>query len=961
MKPNLNRKYIITILSAVILAVALIAIAVCRHTESLGNTASHTPWSSSNGSLTQAQRDSTVSQMMANNNFKRVTVADGLPSHNVYCFMRNDSGYVWIGTSCGLVRYDGIHTYCCPATKNDEVWSMASVGIDSILIGTMSGLKLYQPVIDQLTDVEMPSTIVKAVRHLRNGNILVGTEDGLFITNSQTLRSGSAIKPQKIRIETDMGRSSHVTGIAAEERDGGCWFSTADGLGHIDSAAKSIQMYRMPAALDNSNFFNCLTLKGDTVYLGSFNKGIFAFSIRSKTFSKVEGFDHNLILSLQTYGSYLLVGTNGLGLKVKNLKTGLVRSVVYNDKEHSSISSNTITAISIINGKPWIGTQFDGFCYLLQTDKAFSVYSHGNFFSSDYHVRSFYEYADGAKLIGTRTGLVFVDESHDLVLRYSANDAASGLRSDIITFINKVGNDVLIGTYGGGIYLFDRQHLCLRDLSREELTLYGCVFDIIEDGGGNMWVATQEGLYQMDGSGHELKHYTAEDFGENIIATYKLCKDRVGRLWIGTRIGLYLMDLTTHKIVACPGVPERISVNHIVMDSKGDMLVACNAGLYRINEDLKLLDRYDHKNLLCDDDVKSVFVDRDGSSLWVATRNSITRIETRKKHASRMVMNELKNSSFANALVVNAQGRLWWANDGGLVYINPSRYSSHSNGNSIPTFTAYILDDKLLPLYSSRKRERVIVPSSAKRIELQWADMQLSSSTTDTYEYQLSGYDEEWRTTDGMSAISYEDLPAGNYVLLLRNAETGQSTEIGIEVERDYRYILFSALGLLILIALGWYSYRKTTALRHRLKKERSVMSSAIASRKNTMASRKGSDTDSSILEENLLEYMQTRKPYLNAKLTIGEVAAELSATEADISLLLNNKMNINWSNFVNAYRVEELKHRLREGELARFTLVALAEQCGFTSKTTLHRVFKQITGVTPLEYCKNHNILVEK
>lgn len=59
---------------------------------------------------------------------------------------------------------------------------------------------------------------------------------------------------------------------------------------------------------------------------------------------------------------------------------------------------------------------------------------------------------------------------------------------------------------------------------------------------------------------------------------------------------------------------------------------------------------------------------------------------------------------------------------------------------------------------------------------------------------------------------------------------------------------------------------------------------------------------------DNLLSYLEHEKPYLNPKLSIGDVAAKLTVLRQSFQLL-NNHMNVNFSNFINVYRVNEIKN----------------------------------------------------
>ena len=120
---------------------------------------------------------------------------------------------------------------------------------------------------------------------------------------------------------------------------------------------------------------------------------------------KVNGFEHNLIMTIDGQDNQLFVGTNGQGLKVLSLEDGSIEVISHKEKARNSISSNTITAFLYDNGIRWIGTQFGGISYTPRIGAKFSYYSKNDFYSTDYRVRSFYMFPNGDKLIGTRTGL----------------------------------------------------------------------------------------------------------------------------------------------------------------------------------------------------------------------------------------------------------------------------------------------------------------------------------------------------------------------------------------------------------------------------------------------------------------------------------------------------------------------------------------------------------------------------
>ncbi len=104
---------------------------------------------------------------------------------------------------------------------------------------------------------------------------------------------------------------------------------------------------------------------------------------------------------------------------------------------------------------------------------------------------------------------------------------------------------------------------------------------------------------------------------------------------------------------------------------------------------------------------------------------------------------------------------------------------------------------------------------------------------------------------------------------------------------------------------------------------------------------------------KKLLELMQTGKPYLNSELTLRELADKLSVSTHNLSELLNTKLNKSFYDFINHYRVEEVKKKLAEGESEKYNLISIAFDSGFNSKTAFNTIFKKQTGVTPSQYRK--------
>ena len=103
-----------------------------------------------------------------------------------------------------------------------------------------------------------------------------------------------------------------------------------------------------------------------------------------------------------------------------------------------------------------------------------------------------------------------------------------------------------------------------------------------------------------------------------------------------------------------------------------------------------------------------------------------------------------------------------------------------------------------------------------------------------------------------------------------------------------------------------------------------------------------------------LKTYMLTEKPYLNGELTASELARSLQMSRHQLSQILNDHIGKNFYDFINEYRAEEFKNRLQLPENEHLTLLGIAFDSGFNSKTTFNTIFKKMTGLTPSQYKKS-------
>lgn len=100
-----------------------------------------------------------------------------------------------------------------------------------------------------------------------------------------------------------------------------------------------------------------------------------------------------------------------------------------------------------------------------------------------------------------------------------------------------------------------------------------------------------------------------------------------------------------------------------------------------------------------------------------------------------------------------------------------------------------------------------------------------------------------------------------------------------------------------------------------------------------------------------LSDYMQDEKAFLNSEIRIQDIAVKLNLPVHTLSHVINTVFDQNFYNFINSYRIKEAKQRLLDPKYDNLTIVAISYDCGFNSKATFNRLFKQFTGVTPTQY----------
>jgi AraC-like DNA-binding protein len=339
------------------------------------------------------------------------------------------------------------------------------------------------------------------------------------------------------------------------------------------------------------------------------------------------------------------------------------------------------------------------------------------------------------------------------------------------------------------------------------------------------------------------------------------------------------------------------------------------------------------------DNKYSMFVLEDAEHrLWIGTGNWLYRYDRRQTIIPYGYIDGIPSPVFTLCPpVIDGNGCLWMGNSKGLIYADFERLHTGKQYHYPPTIT----------------EQRVV---GRNNVTFRFSDFTYSDPSYTAYEYRLEGYDHTWHTTTSMSEATYYNLPPGKYTFHLRHigepaGETRQALYIAYP---DMLFTLLTVAALLLLSSFLLYLFmhrrRQAVASKAELTAAPKVEQQEKDPAKKYQTYHISAEECERLLT-TLDEVMRRNKSYTNPNLKITDLAALAGSSPPILSYLFNQYLQRNYYDYINDYRIEEFKRLVAGKDAERYTLAALAEQCGFSSRTSFFRSFKKATGITPNEY----------
>lgn len=905
---------------------------------------------------------------------RSLTTSDGLTNLTVSAFYKDSLGFVWIGTFGSVERFDGISLKHYDIAGSDErlkyVETIAGTSGGHLWMGTGTGLWRLNRETDQFERM-VPDIINCPVRSLMydgKSTLYIGSDHGLYIHKDGRFRH--------IQLGTNSISPANAVVCMALEGNKRLWMATSDGLCAMNLKDNTLQRWHNETDGNHACQFTCTARIGNKLYLGTMNRGIVCFHIDSGEFSPYINVGCNVIKTLRSDGKQTLyVGTDGNGVHVIDTNTNtLLYSMRHETGNNEGLRSNSVYSLMVDpEGIIWVGFYQAGLDYTLFQGDTFTVYAYPPYFDSkDMPIRALLIDGDN-RLIGSRKGLFYINESRGLFRKLNTSQT----RSEMVFCIQHFEGKYLVGTYGGGMYTIDPTTLRMADFSQAEPFWKGHIFCMEEDAEHTLWIGTSMGLYRYK-NGKILAHYTSADSQLPPGNVYEVFFDSTGKGWICTENGLCLWDPSSRQLRtdAFPaGFIHNEKIRVVYEDSAHQLYFFPDKGTLFIS-DLSMNHFHHLQPGTPLDGHDGMFIIEDADKcLWMGTTNGLFHYDKQDNFKPYGFVDGIPNPTFTLCPPVrDEQGNFWFGNMKGLLFLDTQRLKEeHRAGEAYHVRITDVLVNGTRPQIRLSKNTSQIpevqLKASEKNITFHVSDFSYTSPDVMSYEYKLDGQENTWQVLTGRSSVTYFNLRTGSYLFRVRRVgQPDSEATLAIDIASKFPPGVTWLVCLLALALGGGYYY-------HRKRKETIRPSIPVMAEPVLPVSTPSSSSESTVDEsltsdakyktnkvsteeckrllDQLERLMNKEKPYKNPDLKIADLATAIGTTAHALSYVFNQHLQRSYYDYVNDYRIAEFKRLVGMDEYARYTLSALAELCGFSSRASFFRYFKKATGITPNEYIR--------
>jgi len=708
---------------------------------------------------------------------------DGLPSETVRSAMEGQDGSLWVATSLGSARFDGLRFQDLDIStlnlRTSNHYDTVELRDGSLYVATPTGLVIVRngKASNMGPEQGLPGGFIRTLRKRDHSSLYIGTNRAVA-----TLHADGSVNVlfEKLPREGSI-RAIHPLpgGSLLIASDGGLWRFRRGTIEKLSGTAQ----------LPETNYTSIEEGDNRSLWIGS-HLGLFHIDLEDNlhVFGANEGLRNQTVLSLKRdRGGQLWIGT-AAGLFRMSADERIQRAEYPGD-----IGDNAVNDLHEDRlGNLWVSTN-NGLFALSDTPFGAIDARHGLEQTRIYCIA---ETANGDWLATTLGGNVYRYSHRTRSAQRLLRQQIPGLEI-VYAVAEEEDGDLLLGANAGLFRLHTTgliEDLSLRgpdtniaqEIAKARTTGSDKVLNtrincVVADRDGGFFIGTRHGLYVRDKDGTNRLLTSADGLAGNFVRS--VLKARNGDLWVVTPPDYFINSPQTQLVSRRDAAGNWTSfgtesgldglIRTLFEDSQGDIwITSIGSGLQRFHKGQ--WHSYNKKHGLKDENISSITEDRLGN-LWIGCTRGLMRIK--RSHFDELdsgIRSTLAVDSFSQVdgmpgsecrepgapnVIQSATGLLGFPTNGGICVVNPSRVDRRKPAPSTRILSATAAGNTL-PLDS-----RTILAPGTRDIAVTFSCPMLHGAERVRARYRLSPLDTTWTDVDGERTVRFPRLPAGNYTL----------------------------------------------------------------------------------------------------------------------------------------------------------------------------------------------------
>jgi ligand-binding sensor domain-containing protein/signal transduction histidine kinase len=730
--------------------------------------------------------------------------ADGLPEDFAQAIAQTPDGHLWIGTSGGLVRFDGVrfsvfNSTTEPAFKSDSVYALVTTRDGAVWAGTEgAGLVRFRDGSFRTFGMGdgLSNLFVRALFEDRDGRLWVGTDDGLFRLEGASFRrvdgrggapamyvhaicqdrvgrilvgGGGLLILDGDRVEhyrsSETFADNNIRTIR-ERRDGSVWIGTISGLRRLDGGVRG-NPFAAPRIIDGTNISALYESPSGQMWIATYGRGLMRVDASGVATLRAPALlPHDNVLAVFEDGEEnVWVGTHGGLLRLRRRAANTITTAdgvpssintIYEDRDGTLLVAALNGRLFEVVGQTLVPVKLPGGLETLP-------------------IRNVFRDSSARLWIGTDgRGVVRVDG--ESIVRYTMKD---GLGNDFVrAFCEDADGGVWIGTDGGVTYW---RAGTFQTFKRSTGLVYSSIRRLLIDRTGMLWVATDGGVSWI-----RAGKLVADPILDRLrgLRVWALHEDAHGGMWIGTQgSGLFLLkDGALTQFTTEHGLPSN-KIHFIGEDREGFLWMSGPSGVVSVARA----------------DLDTAPVTARGS----APRHVAVRVYGTPEGLNTNQM----TGGVQSAGVITPTGEVWLPSTKGVVRVVPERTER-------PAKITLLIEQIIADGQSIAVTPQVSVAPGDGKLEIHYTSIRLGTPERLRFKYRMEGFEREWTLAGQRRVAYYTNIPPGSYRFHVAayemNAPQNETVTVMPIALRPhfYRTSWFVALCVLTAAAGAWGAYQ---------------------------------------------------------------------------------------------------------------------------------------------------------